>query len=207
MSVRRPFPSDGRVFRRTLVAKSEKRPDSTLELRSPNVGFYRGAPPPGALVLPGAPIAQLEVLGVLHDLSADEHAHGLVVGEIPGARLARRPVDHGTVLLTLDPSAGAVLAVEAEAEQTGAAGGLCFRSPSSGRFYRRPSPDKPSFVEAGARIDEGQTVCLLEIMKTFHRISFGGPELPKHARVLNVVPEDGADVETGDVLLELEEVD
>lgn len=205
MNARRPFPRDGRVFLRTLTVKSVKLADGRVELRSPAVGLWRGAPAPGSLLMPGAYIGQLEVLGVLHDLVTDDHAHGLVVGETPGARLARVPVEHGSLLLSLDPSAGAVLAVEAEAEAGPGAGGLQFRAPSSGRFYLRPAPDKPAFVEPGSVIQEGQTVCLLEIMKTFHRISYGGAGLPKKAKVAVVVPGDGADVEAGDALLLLEE--
>ena len=50
-----------------------------------------------------------------------------------------------------------------------------------------------------------QHLCLLEIMKTFHRISYGGPGLPKRAKIVAVGPADGADVEVGDTLFELEE--
>lgn len=203
MSAGRRYPRDGRVFQRTVVARAVKLADGRVELRAPGVGLWRGAPAPGTLLMPGAHIGQLEVLGVLSDLVMDEHSHGLIVGEAPGSRIARVPVEHGSLLLTLDPSAGAVLAVEAEAEATG--GALEFRAPSSGRFYLRPAPDKPPFVEPGATVQEGQTVCLLEIMKTFHRISYGGGGLPRQAKVVAVVPADGADVEVGDALLTLEE--
>lgn len=43
-------------------------------------------------------------------------------------------------------------------------------SPLPGVFYRRPAPDKPPFVEVGDRIEEGQTVGLVEIMKQFTEI-------------------------------------
>ena len=203
MSARRPYPHDGRVFQRTLTAKSVRLADGRVELRSPAVGLWRGGPAPGMLLMPGAHLGQIEVLGVLHDLVSDESSHGLVIGEVSGPRVARAPVEHGSLLAILDPSAGAVLAVEAEA-QAGPSGGLEFRAPSSGRFYLRPAPDKPTFVEAGALIQEGQTVCLLEVMKTFHRISYGGAGLPKKAKIVAVVPADGADVEVGDPLLRLE---
>lgn len=205
MSLGRRHPQDGRVFRRTLVLRSARLPDGKIELRSPGVGLWRGAPAPGTLLMPGALAGQLEVLGVLYDLSLDEHSHGLIVGEVPLTRLARVPVEHGSLLLTLDPSSGAVLAQEAEAEAGPEARGLSFRSPSSGRFYQRPAPDKPLFVEVGSIVEEGQTVCLLEVMKTFHRIAYGGPGLPKRAKVVAVVPADGADVEAGDAILALEE--
>jgi acetyl-CoA carboxylase biotin carboxyl carrier protein len=84
-------------------------------------------------------------------------------------------------------------------------GGVGFRSPSSGRFYLRPAPDKPLFVEVGAAIVRGQTIGLLEVMKTFNRIVFGGDGMPDQATVRRVIPADGADVSAGDALLELDD--
>lgn len=195
---------DGRVFRRKLVVKAVKVAEGRVELRSPGVGLWRGAPAPGTLVLPQSFLGELEVLGVLHELHADEHVHGLVLGESHGARAARLPVGQGDVLCTLDTSVGAVVAIEEEAEHPWASGGLVFRSPSSGRFFGRAAPDAPPFVGVGSEVEQGTTVCLLEIMKTFHRISFGGPGLPRRARIKAVLVEDGADLEPGDPMFELE---
>jgi acetyl-CoA carboxylase biotin carboxyl carrier protein len=199
----RRWVQDGRAFRRIMVAKSVRCPNGDIEVRSPTVGLWRHRPAPGALVMPGTHLGELEVLGVLHELHADDICHGLVISESPAGRLARVPVDHGQVLVVLDPSSRAVIKAEAEAEAGPESYGLVFRAPSSGRFYSRPAPDKPAFVEVGQEIQEGNTVCLLEIMKTFHRIGYGGPDLPHQAKVARIVPEDGADVEIGDPILEL----
>jgi acetyl-CoA carboxylase biotin carboxyl carrier protein len=199
----RRWVEDGRAFRRILVAKSVRLENGHVEIRSPAVGLWRHRPAPGALVMPGTHLGEIEVLGVLHELHADECCHGLVISESPTGRLARVPVDHGQVLVVLDPSASAVINAEAEAEAGPDSYGLVFRAPSSGRFYSRPAPDKPPFVKEGQTLEEGSTVCLLEIMKTFHRIGYGGPDLPQQARVTRIVPEDGADVEIGDPILEL----
>lgn len=56
----------------------------------------------------------------------------------------------------------------------------------------------------GGTVRDGDVVALLEVMKTFHRISYGGPGLPRSARVLAIVPQDGDDVEVGEALLSLE---
>ena len=82
--------------------------------------------------------------------------------------------------------------------------GLALRAPSSGRFYARPSPGEPAFVKPGDVVSAGQTVALLEVMKTFNRIAYGGGGLPDRARVTRVVPADESDVLENDVLLELE---
>jgi len=75
-----------------------------------------------------------------------------------------------------------------------------FRAPTSGRFYGRPGPGKPAFVTAGSELVPNATICLLEVMKTFHRVTYSGDR----ARVREVLVEDGADVNAGDPLLALE---
>ena len=45
------------------------------------------------------------------------------------------------------------------------------KSPMVGTFYRRPSPDAQNFVEEGATVKEGATVCIIEAMKMMNQIS------------------------------------
>jgi acetyl-CoA carboxylase carboxyltransferase component len=82
--------------------------------------------------------------------------------------------------------------------------GLVFRAPLAGRVYFRPAPGKPAFVAPGDTIARGTTVCLLEVMKSFNRIAYGGDGLPERARVVRVLIEDGADVDPGTPILQLE---
>ena len=83
-------------------------------------------------------------------------------------------------------------------------GALSFDAPMSGRFYGRPSPGEPPFVAQGDTVTRGQTVGLLEVMKTFNRVVYGGDGLPERARVIAVVPEDESDLDAGDIILQLE---
>lgn len=195
---------DGRLFTPELVARLE-REGTQLVLRSPAVGSWRGAPAAGSVVGPGGILGELEILGVLHRLRAPEDAAGVVL-ERPGPVLARRPVAHGEELLRLDPEAVPALAgAGASASTTEAATqGLVFRSPLSGRFYVRAGPGKDAFVKVGDVIETGRTVALLEVMKTFNRVAYGGDGLPSSARVLEVAPSDESDVDEGDVLLRVE---
>ena len=43
-------------------------------------------------------------------------------------------------------------------------------SPLPGTFYRRPAPDKPPYKEKGDRIEKGDVVGLVEVMKTFYEV-------------------------------------
>jgi biotin carboxyl carrier protein len=90
------------------------------------------------------------------------------------------------------------------AKSPGDVEGLVFRAPLAGRVYFRPSPDKPRFVEEGGVITRGTTVCMLEVMKTFNRIAYVGESLPERARVVGFLIADGADVELGTPILQLE---
>ncbi|SFW73185.1 acetyl-CoA carboxylase [Amycolatopsis australiensis] len=43
-------------------------------------------------------------------------------------------------------------------------------SPIPGVFYRRPEPDSPEYVTAGQQVAAGDTVGLVEVMKSFHPV-------------------------------------
>lgn len=190
-----------RLHGRTLTALA-RTVDDRIELASPLPGQFHSAVRPGDVLRHGAVLGTLDVLGQLIEVVAPEVGGAVVAIRDP--HLARVPVDHGGVLATIDPRASAAVAATtasaAEAEITG----LVFRAPTSGRFYGRPSPDKPPFVVVGDELAPGTTVCLLEVMKTFHRVTYGGGGLPERARVRDVLVADGADVTSGDPLLALE---
>jgi acetyl-CoA carboxylase biotin carboxyl carrier protein len=58
--------------------------------------------------------------------------------------------------------------------QTAAAGGLTpIQSPLLGTFYRSAKPETPAFVEIGSRVTKEETVCLIEVMKTFTTVKAG----------------------------------
>ena len=44
------------------------------------------------------------------------------------------------------------------------------KSPIPGTFYRRPSPDAAPYKEVGDAVAEGDTIGLVEVMKSFHEI-------------------------------------
>ena len=189
----------------TRIARSESEGGVFL-LRPPTVGLWREAPAVGTLVTPGAPIGALEILGRRVPLHAPADAGGLVTAVHDEAR-ARSAVDYDTVLLRLDPEgAGAAVTATGAAGPAAGEGGLVFTSPMSGRFYARPSPDQPPFLSVGDVVEVGQAICLLEVMKTFNRVTFGGPGLPSRARVAAIVPADGDDIDEGAPILRLEEV-
>jgi acetyl-CoA carboxylase biotin carboxyl carrier protein len=173
------------------------------ELKSPAPGQFYPAVGHGDLVLAGHAIGELDVLGRRIALVAPD-VHGIATSA-PDA-FAPRAVGYGDLLFVVDASAQVAGAAATGAAATAAASseGLVFRAPTSGRFYARPTPDKPAFVEVGAELAPGTTVCLLEVMKTFNRVTYGGAGLPERARVKAILVADGADVTAGEPLLSLD---
>jgi len=172
-------------------------------LVSPTVGWFEPALVAGDVVRPGDTIGWLDTLGVATAVVAPAGARGVIRAGSADGR-ARIAVDCDHLLYAVDPEASLDVAAPAHVTATAATTGLVFRAPTSGRFYTRPSPDKPPFVEAGTKLAAGSTICLLEVMKTFHRVTYGGHGLPDTARVVQVLVADGDDVNADDPLLALE---
>ncbi len=83
--------------------------------------------------------------------------------------------------------------------------GLAFRAPYSGRLWRRPSPTDPPFVQEGDEITEGDTIGLIEVMKTFTHLHYAAEDgLPARARVVKLLVDDGGEVNAGEALFEVE---
>ncbi len=67
---------------------------------------------------------------------------------------------------------------------------ITIKSPIIGTFYRKPSPDKPVFVEVGSQINSGDTVCIIEAMKLFNEI-----ESEVSGKIVKVLVDDSTPVE------------
>jgi acetyl-CoA carboxylase biotin carboxyl carrier protein len=65
-------------------------------------------------------------------------------------------------------TASAAKPAGAVAEQAGV---FIVKSPSYGIFYAQPEPGAPTYVKLGDTVKKGDTLCLIEIMKTFNALS------------------------------------
>jgi acetyl-CoA carboxylase biotin carboxyl carrier protein len=73
-------------------------------------------------------------------------------------------------------------------------------SPMVGTAYRSPEPGAPPFVEVGSRVAAGQTLLIIEAMKTMNQIPS-----PKAGTVIAILIEDGQPVEYGEPLVVIEQ--
>ena len=67
---------------------------------------------------------------------------------------------------------------------------ITVKSPMIGTFYRKPSPDKPMFVEVGSAISKGDVVCVIEAMKLFNEI-----EAEVSGKIVKILVDDMSPVE------------
>ena len=67
---------------------------------------------------------------------------------------------------------------------------ITVKSPIIGTFYRKPSPDKPNFVEVGSSIGEGDVLCVIEAMKLFNDI-----ESEVSGKIVKILVENASPVE------------
>ena len=67
---------------------------------------------------------------------------------------------------------------------------ITIKSPIIGTFYRKPSPDKPAFVEVGSTIAKGDVLCVIEAMKLFNDI-----ESEVSGKIVKILVDDSSPVE------------
>ncbi len=72
-------------------------------------------------------------------------------------------------------------------------------SPMVGTAYRAPEPGAPPFVEVGSIVKEGQTLLIVEAMKTMNQIP-----APRAGKVTVIFVENGQPVEFGEPLMIIE---
>lgn len=67
---------------------------------------------------------------------------------------------------------------------------ITIKSPIIGTFYRKPAPDKPTFVEVGSKIKDGDVLCVIEAMKLFNEI-----ESEVKGTIVKILVDDASPVE------------
>ena len=72
------------------------------------------------------------------------------------------------------------------------------KSPMVGTFYRSPSPENPSFVENGSKVEDKTVVCIIEAMKIMNEI-----QAETKGTVVEVLVENGQPVEYGQRLFKI----
>jgi biotin carboxyl carrier protein len=186
-----------------LVAKVDTEgsgQETTHLVRAPAVGVADGVPDKGVYLNPLEAFLTLRILGRRYTVRLPRNVQGRVVEQL--IEDTSTPVDYKQPLLRLGlaESAQAEAAVAAAADVGADADLIPVPTPSEGVFYRRPGPDSPAYVEEGDEVGEGATLGLVEVMKSFNQITYGGPALPERGVVVKILVEDSAEVSHGQPL-------
>ena len=109
------------------------------------------------------------------------------------------PAMNAAPVATPAPSPVAAVAAAAEKAPDVSDHPGAVKSPMVGTAYTRPSPDAAPFVTEGDNVSEGDTVLLVEAMKTFNPIT-----APKSGKVTKIIVDDAQPVEFGEPLFIIE---
>lgn len=103
---------------------------------------------------------------------------------------AAAPVQHAAPAAPAPATAAAPAPAAAEDAPAVADNLITVKSPMIGTFYRSAGPDKPTFVNVGDEIKEGDVLCIVEAMKLFNEI-----ESEVTGTIVKVLVDDASPVE------------
>jgi len=178
-----------------------ERNEGGLVIASPGVGLFIAGLSVGAFVGPGSSIGRMEALGRSCTLRLGPKAPRGYVEEILAGHEA---VDYGRGLFRLSERAPVAGEAQDAAPAGTTQGQLLVVSPQPGRVYLRPEPGAECFVAEGSELVRGQTLVLIEVMKMFTPVHYGGDDLPERARILRCLVDDESEVARGMPLFEIE---
>ena len=155
---------------------------------------------------PTAPAPEAGELSLIRKLAAILNETGLTEIELDhkGAKvrvakmMQAAAVVHAAPAMVHTPAAAKPLAAAAPVA-TEEVAGTPLKSPMVGTAYLLPAPDAAPFVTVGSTVKEGQTVLIIEAMKTMNQIV-----APKAGKVIKINVENAQPVEFGEVLMVIE---
>ncbi|PWH83997.1 acetyl-CoA carboxylase, biotin carboxyl carrier protein [Algibacter marinivivus] len=135
----------------------------------------------------GASEVKLEMDDIKITIKTGSDSDTTIVHQVPATQIPQQVIAAAPV--TEAPAAPAA-SIETAAPASDDSKYITIKSPIIGTFYRKPSPDKPLFVEVGQAIAEGDVLCVIEAMKLFNEI-----ESEVSGKIVKVLVDDSSPVE------------
>jgi acetyl-CoA carboxylase biotin carboxyl carrier protein len=157
-------------------------------------------PAPAAMAKPASPELQLinDLATILNTTGLTEielEQKGIRVRVSRGATASAQVVHVGQATAAAPaPIAAAPVVIATGADHPGAV-----KSPMVGTVYFAPSPGAANFVSIGSDVKQGQTLLIIEAMKTMNQIP-----APKSGKVTAILIESGQPVEYGEAMMVIE---
>jgi len=140
----------------------------------------------------------LTELQVKRDYAEDDSLNVRVSRKPPQQIMAPAAMQAAPAMMAAAPAAATAAApVAASADPASDPGAVA--SPMVGTVYTSPEPGAPAFIAVGKQVAEGDTLLILEAMKTMNHIP-----APRSGTIKRILVEDGAAVEFGTPLVILE---
>ena len=133
----------------------------------------------------GASEVKLEMEDVKITIKTGSDSETTIVQQVPVAQQIPQqaaPVSQATSAQPAPPEAAPAATDDSKY--------ITIKSPIIGTFYRKPSPDKPLFVEVGQTVAEGDVLCIIEAMKLFNEI-----ESEVSGTIVKILVDDSSPVE------------
>ena len=136
-------------------------------------------------------IAEIEITEGEESVRISRHASSVAAAPLPVPVAAPAPAAPAPAA-----SAAPAPAPAAEPEEDGHA----VTAPMVGTYYSAPSPGSPPFVQVGDKINEGDTLCIVEAMKMMNQI-----EAEVSGTVKSIRAQNGDPVEYGQILFVIDQ--
>ena len=137
-----------------------------------------------------------------------ENSINLLIKKLKDENLGSLKFSNKTISIEISNSSGSVQVAQnpvssqpqnvSNTQPNKSSGMQSIDSPMVGIIYLTPKPSSPPFVKSGQKIKKGDTICLIEAMKTFNEI-----KSDKDGVVKSILVKNGEAVEFGQPLFEI----
>lgn len=135
----------------------------------------------------------------LTEIEVEQGALKIRVAKTAAAAVHHVPAAAPVAVAAPAPAAPAAAAPAAAEAAPAVARGDAVKSPMVGTIYLQPNPGAPAFVKVGDTVEAGQTLFIVEAMKTMNPIP-----APRGGKVVQILIEDAQPVEFGEPLAIIE---
>ncbi len=141
-------------------------------------------------------IAEIEITEGEESVRISRYSAAVAAAPAPAAAYAAPTPVAAPVAAPAVAATAPEVATAVEVEEEGQA----VTSPMVGTFYSSPSPGSPSFVQVGDKVNEGDTLCIVEAMKMMNQI-----ESEFSGTVKSIRAQNGDPVEYGQILFVIDQ--
>ncbi len=150
-------------------------------------------------IVENADIGELEIVEEGRKLRISKNSRHHAIAQPAPAHTYHTPPPAGSTIMPTEIVPTRIEEKITVAAESPANNFLEIRSPMVGTFYRAPSPDADPYIEAGQKVEVGQTLCIIEAMKLMNEI-----ESEYTGKIAKILVENAQPVEYNQVLFLIE---